>query len=133
MFKRIAAVALLLVGPQALAADAATEARIRTAIQDLVQGTQIESIADARVPGFYEVTLGGQVVYVSSDGKYLLSGALWDVAAKKNLTDARYAEIRKAALESVGKDKRIARVTMRAVSPLADFSFDYQDLEFTPE
>jgi hypothetical protein len=26
----------------------------------------------------------------------------------------------------------IDRVTMRAVSPLADFSFDYQDLELRP-
>jgi CubicO group peptidase (beta-lactamase class C family) len=32
-----------------------------------------------------------------------------------------------------GAGKRIAKVTMRAVSPLADFSFDYQDLEFAPE
>jgi thiol:disulfide interchange protein DsbC len=128
MFKRIAAVALVLAGPQAQAADAATEARIRTAIQDLVQGTQIESIADSRVPGFYEVTLGGQVVYVSADGKYLLSGALWDVAAKKNLTDARYAEIRKAALEGVGKDKRIvyaAKEPKHAVTVFTDIDCGY--------
>lgn len=128
MFKRIAAVALVLAGPQALAADAATDARIRTAIQGLVQGTQIESIAESRVPGFYEVTLGGQVVYVSGDGKYLLSGALWDVAAKKNLTDARYAEIRKAALEGVGKDKRIvyaAKEPKHAVTVFTDIDCGY--------
>ena len=29
-------------------------------------------------------------------------------------------------------DGKIARITMRAVSPTADFSYDYQDLEFTP-
>ena len=27
---------------------------------------------------------------------------------------------------------RVDRISMRAVSPLADFSFDYQDLLFTP-
>ena len=26
----------------------------------------------------------------------------------------------------------VDRITMRAVSPVADFSFDYQDLLFTP-
>jgi hypothetical protein len=34
---------------------------------------------------------------------------------------------------AVGQDRRISKVTMWAVSPLADFSFDYHDLEFAPE
>ena len=29
-------------------------------------------------------------------------------------------------------DGKVERVTMKAVSPLADFSYDYQDLLFTP-
>jgi hypothetical protein len=29
-------------------------------------------------------------------------------------------------------DGHVDRVTMKAVSPLADFSYDYQDLLFTP-
>lgn len=29
-------------------------------------------------------------------------------------------------------DGSIDRMTMRAVSPIADFSYDYQDLHFTP-
>jgi hypothetical protein len=33
------------------------------------------------------------------------------------------------SLDAAGKP---ARVTMKAYSPVADFSFDYQDLEFTP-
>src|SRR5690606_14003186 len=33
------------------------------------------------------------------------------------------------ALDAQG---RVARITMKAVSPLADFSYDYQDLLFTP-
>lgn len=31
------------------------------------------------------------------------------------------------------RDRRIVKATMRAVSPLADFSFDYQDLDLAPE
>jgi hypothetical protein len=27
---------------------------------------------------------------------------------------------------------KVARITMKAVSPLADFSYDYEDLEFAP-
>lgn len=33
---------------------------------------------------------------------------------------------------SLDPDGKVARVTMRAVSPVADFSFDYDDLAFTP-
>ncbi|WP_226019038.1 serine hydrolase [Novosphingobium sp. FKTRR1] len=31
-----------------------------------------------------------------------------------------------------GEDGKVAHVTMNAASPLADFSYDYQDLDFTP-
>jgi len=33
---------------------------------------------------------------------------------------------------NVGSDGKIERITMKAVSPLADFSWDYHDLLFTP-
>lgn len=128
MLKRIAFLALALVGSQAYAVDDATQTRIKESIKELVQGTTIESIAESKVPGFYEVTLGGQVVYVSHDGKYLLSGALWDVPGKKNLTDLRYAEIRKSALSGVGKDKRIvfaAKEPKHTVTVFTDIDCGY--------
>jgi hypothetical protein len=33
---------------------------------------------------------------------------------------------------SIGADGKVDRVTMKPVSPTADFSWDYQDLLFTP-
>jgi hypothetical protein len=33
---------------------------------------------------------------------------------------------------SLDADGKVDRVTMKAVSPLADFSYDYHDLLFTP-
>ena len=33
---------------------------------------------------------------------------------------------------SLGAEGKVERITMKPVSPLADFSFDYQDLLFTP-
>jgi CubicO group peptidase (beta-lactamase class C family) len=32
----------------------------------------------------------------------------------------------------IGPEGRVERITMKAVSPLADFSYDYRDLSFTP-
>jgi len=33
---------------------------------------------------------------------------------------------------ALGPDGGVERISMRAVSPIADFSFDYQDLDFRP-
>jgi hypothetical protein len=33
---------------------------------------------------------------------------------------------------SLDADGKVDRVTMKPVSPIADFSYDYQDLLFTP-
>ena len=33
---------------------------------------------------------------------------------------------------SIDADGKVNRVAMKPVSPLADFSFDYQDLDFAP-
>lgn len=107
MFKHIAAVALLAAGSGAHAAEGSVEQTVRTSIKDLVQNAQIDSVSPSAMPGFQEVVLGGQVLYVSNDGKYLLSGAMWDVAKKQNLTDLRFAQLRKDALASLGEDKRI--------------------------
>ena len=38
----------------------------------------------------------------------------------------------RAVTFSLGAQGNVERITMRAVSPIADFSFDYQDLLFTP-
>jgi hypothetical protein len=32
----------------------------------------------------------------------------------------------------IGPDGKVEHITLKAVSPLADFSYDYQDLLFTP-
>ena len=88
-------------------AAVADEDKAKAAIQSLVPGASIDSIADAAVPGFYEVVIGGQIVYVSTDGKYLLQGSVYDIQGKTDLTEKARAGIRREALKTLGKDKRI--------------------------
>ena len=103
----LAALALATLPAAVLAAEPANDAKVRAAILELVPKARIDSIADAAVPGFYEVVLGGEIVYVSADAKYLFTGSVWDLAAKQDLTDQRKASLRKVALDKVGDDKRI--------------------------
>lgn len=106
MLKSFLAVAALLAAGSTLAQDGADE-RVRTAIKALVPEARIDTVEKSVLPGFYEVVMGGQVIYVSDDGKYVVSGTVWDAAARKNLTESRYAGIRKAALANVPPEKRI--------------------------
>jgi thiol:disulfide interchange protein DsbC len=107
MIRLLAAAVLGALSFSAVAADAA-DAKARAAIQALVPGATIDSIAEAVLPGFYEVVLQGQIVYVSADGKYLLQGSVYDIQAKADMTEASRGKLRRAALKDVGADKRIA-------------------------
>lgn len=106
MIRLLVAATLGAVSFSAVAADAA-DAKARAAIQTLVPGATIDSIAEAVLPGFYEVVLQGQIVYVSADGKYLVQGSIYDIPGKADMTEASRTKIRRGALKDVGADKRI--------------------------
>jgi len=96
----------LLFGASALA-QASDDAKVRDAIKSLVPNATIESIAPSVLPGFQEVIMGSQVIYVSSDGKYVISGAVFDVAKRANLTELRLAGVRKAQLDKIPESRRL--------------------------
>ncbi|WP_386067746.1 DsbC family protein [Tahibacter sp. UC22_41] len=109
MFKKLTlALALAAATFTAIAADEAKDTKVVTdAILALVPQAKIDSVAKSSLPGFYEVVTGGQVVYVSGDGKYLLQGSLFDMSTRKDLTEARLGGIRKELVDKVPKSKRI--------------------------
>ena len=105
MLKRILTGALLASAAAfAFAADSG-EGAARDAFHSLLPNAKIDRIVKSELPGFYEVVVSGQIVYVSADGKYLLQGNLYDVPAKKSLTVARLANIRADALRNLPPDK----------------------------
>ena len=60
--------------------------RVRNVLKGLNPAIRVDSIEPSPVRGFHQVVAGGQVVYVSDDGKYLFQGELMDVATRKNLS-----------------------------------------------
>jgi len=96
--------------PAAAAPKGATpEARARAALQTLNPQVQIDYVGEAPLPGFREVIVGGQVVLVSDDGKYLVQGSVLDIASKKELTQSSRAlsKYRVDLLKSVKASDRI--------------------------
>jgi thiol:disulfide interchange protein DsbC len=83
------------------------EARARAAIHAVNPKVAIDQVSAAPMPGFQQVIVGGEVVYVSNDGKYLLQGALYDIAAKKNLGEASMAQVRTKLLKTIPAGDRI--------------------------
>ena len=83
------------------------EARVRDALRALNPRIQVESIDAAAIPGFREVIAGGQVIWVSDDGKYLFQGELMDVAARRNLSDDALTKVRGEVLKTLPLADRI--------------------------
>ncbi|ANB16784.1 disulfide isomerase DsbC N-terminal domain-containing protein [Dokdonella koreensis] len=83
-----------------VAADKADEAA-RAAILKLVPQATIDTVEPAPMAGFRQVLLGGQLVYVSDDGRYLMQGKLYDAASRTDLTDARLGKARVEKLKNI--------------------------------
>jgi thiol:disulfide interchange protein DsbC len=89
------------------ATDPAAAQVVRAALQKLAPGVKVDEISPAPLPGFYQVIASGQLVYVSTDGRYMINGDVVDLAAKENLSDRAWAGFRRAELAKVPASQRI--------------------------
>ena len=77
-------------------------------IAERLPGASVDHVAPSPVKGMYEVGVnGGDVVYVSADGRYLLSGTLIDLVTQENLTERVLAGQRLKTLNGVSEDSMI--------------------------
>ncbi len=97
------ALVFMCLAPVAAADEAADKAAIRAALA----GVDVSSIEPTPVSGLYEVVIGSDVVYFSSDGRYVLQGELVDFKAQKSLTEVRRSGIRLKIVETLDESKMI--------------------------
>jgi CubicO group peptidase (beta-lactamase class C family) len=84
--------------------------------------------------GTVTITPQGQGLAISFDRTPTMKGTLEHVAYDTFRTRFTDKAIEDAYVTfTLAPDGSIATVKMKAISPLADFSFDYQDLSFTPD
>ncbi len=87
------------------------EARAIAAIRALNPRVDVDNVRAAPLPGFREAIVQGQVIYVSDDGRYLFlpgpQGALYDVAAKTDLSEKSMAAVRRDLLKKIPVSERI--------------------------
>jgi thiol:disulfide interchange protein DsbC len=89
--------------PTAVAVPADVKARVVSKLQ----GAKPSDVAATPIPGLYEVTMGGLIAYVSADGKFLVSGNIYDLDTEVNLTAARRNDARAKALAGLREDQMI--------------------------
>ncbi|MEZ5435262.1 MAG: thioredoxin fold domain-containing protein [Pseudomonadales bacterium] len=83
---------------------------LKTAVQKARPGMSIGEIRSSTVPGLFEVDLGGKdTVYMSADGKYLITGTMYRVENKKfvNIADERMQPMRVQKLAAVKKEDMV--------------------------
>ena len=72
--------------PASVAASEVPDAVVN-ALKHLFDNKVPGKIEPSPMPGFFQVTFGAQLYYVSRDGRYLVAGSIYEVASKRNLTE----------------------------------------------
>ena len=92
-------------------------------------GTEPDSVAETPIDGVYEVVIGTQIIYISTDGRFAIQGDVIDLASASNLTENRMNGIRKAAIDNIGTDGMITfapeTATQHAVTVFTDIDCGY--------
>lgn len=99
----------VLLAMSALPASAADDstAVVTQALHKIAPNTKVEAVAPSPLAGFYAVVADGHPIFVSTDGKYLIEGHVYDIDARRNVMDDVMAGVRKQALASIPQSKRI--------------------------
>ena len=92
--------------PEPAAAPAAKQPDL-TKLQAALNGEKPDSVPPAVIPGLYEIVLGGQVLYLSEDGRYAIQGDILDLGSRDNLTENRRSAMRGEAIAAIGENNMV--------------------------
>ncbi len=100
-------IALLIFTPlaQAFAADSDID-DIRSVLAQYLPGSP-DSITAAPIPGMYAATYGTDLIYITKDGRYLLSGAFYDLERGANLTEEHRTGVRRELMSEIDAQSMI--------------------------
>ncbi len=77
-------------------AETPVEANIKKAIEPhLGEGVKIDAVRATPYAGLYEIQAGGDILYTDKEGKYIISGQIFNAKTAQNLTKLRLDEVNK--------------------------------------
>jgi thiol:disulfide interchange protein DsbC len=98
---------LLLLFIQGVASADEIPASVTESLNRILPGYNASDIKPSPVPGLYEFTGQGRVLYLSGDGRYIISGNIIDIETKQNLTELAQSKVTKELLDEYPEDKMI--------------------------
>lgn len=115
IFAVVISVLGLALAAQAAAADgaapgenAAGKNEIEQRVRALVPEIETLAIAESPIPGVMEVQLNNEILYMSTDGRYLMQGRLVDLETQTDLTDAAKSVLRSEKLSGLDESKMVS-------------------------
>jgi thiol:disulfide interchange protein DsbC len=79
--------------------DAKVDPRVEIASR--IPGAKPEELRATPIRDIYELTRGSEIAYVTTDGKYAISGDMFDVTSNNDLTEAHRRDMRVKAIDAV--------------------------------
>ena len=89
---------------------------------------EVSRIDATPVEGLYQVILGGQVIYMTKDARYMLDGNLIDLSTRKNFSEDAMSEIRLSQIDKLGEEKMVVYTpekTKHTITVVTDIDCPY--------
>jgi thiol:disulfide interchange protein DsbC len=120
--RKLCFVVLMAVAAVASAAEPAKNVDPRVEIAKKFPDAKPENVFPTPIKGIYELRLHGEVAYVTADARYLITGDLFDIDARENLTEAGRAETRRKLLAKLDEREMIVFGPQKAKHTITVFT-----------
>lgn len=98
------------------------EQKVRAALQQLDPNYTPDYVGAAPFPGFREVVVSGQVLYVSDDGRYVMQSQPYDIQAKALVNSEGLLAYRRGLLDKANHGDRIVFAAPNAKHTISVFT-----------
>jgi thiol:disulfide interchange protein DsbC len=102
--------------------------KVREGVEKILKDKEISSIDPTKIDGLYEVMVDTQLFYVSSDGRYLLSGNMYDIETREDLTSPKIEHAKAEAIDAIGEENMVVfapEKTQHTVTVFTDIDCGY--------
>ena len=103
-------------------------AELEKSLSERLPQFEISYINQTPIDGMYQVIIGGQVIYMTKDARYMIDGNLIDLSTKKNYTEDALSVIRLSQIEKLGEDKMVVytpATTRHTITVVTDIDCPY--------
>ena len=92
---------------QGIAAAEPADSSESAQVASRIPGAKPDEIRPTPVKGIYEYTRGTEIAYVTADGKYAISGDLYELGTDKNLTENHRRELRQKMIAALPESEML--------------------------